>query len=713
MSESDLTANFYSSPNEVDPSQLNGAAAELLTALRARLVNALQRTVLPARVHSVTRWYGIAPSDRESRFLREELRCWLGPPIAARSLDARSSSDPVDQQAVRLAGPGTAIRVDVADGWQAKARENVASLTDVWSLAPERGVDQPRPVGRLLRQFYESVLAADRAAAESSLDEIKARSLLSATNIRFLRLELLSSLGTPEEIRDDASLRDISHLARPPAVTEGLAAAADALFIEPALARGGDSDWAGVAKSLDETWPGLVTHIRQVSNAATARCLALSELLSPTPNSSGLAELPQRFPTDPFLAAVAPAAASDVVSPPTTSAIDLYHERDYWGALDAAHTSSTDRASAAVALAAAMNLGDSSSAVRALAIVDRLDGQDRDQLLATSVERTFYEQLLSQTSDAQIPSGWLDWLRGQWVDRPDLLSEWSGQWLRTPETLEREAGAIAEELLDALNDARRGRVRNGVPIFVDWLVGSGLPASGVDLATTVFDILMSSEPGRIERQAGLAVLEEVLSAGCTRQQYAELVDAVSAQLPIIGPRDAPWLAQCLELFLLFSSYDSARRAGLFAEALGVAAAWAARSEAADLAVLELVFADGGLTLAPPVTQVDQSTVAPLRPFATVGIYSLRESATRVAADWIRRLFPTVEVRTSSEHVNSSSLSALARGSDVMIVQTSHAKHAATHAIEAAIADPDRLLLVHGRGASALVRALLAWAAVGC
>jgi hypothetical protein len=46
----------------------------------------------------------------------------------------------------------------------------------------------------------------------------------------------------------------------------------------------------------------------------------------------------------------------------------------------------------------------------------------------------------------------------------------------------------------------------------------------------------------------------------------------------------------------------------------------------------------------------------------------------------------------------------------MVVQTSHAKHAATLAIAAATVDPSRLVLVHGRGATALLRGLIEWSA---
>ena len=518
----------------------------------------------------------------------------------------------------------------------------------------------------------------------------------------------MSALGQPADLRDDPSLRGISLLARPPAVTERLAAAADALLIEPAQQAGVSTDWVQIAERLEEAWPGLVTHREQVTTLSTARCLVLREQLTPEPRAWLLAQVAELFPDDPVIVAAAPASAAAAPPRPSGSALELYHDGDYWAALQAAESEGTGRSAASVALAAAVNIGDSASAVRALAMLDALTPEDRAQLLASSVECSFHDQLLSRTSEARVPASWLDWLTGQWADRPDLLAEWAAQWHRTPEALDQAAGELAMEFLDALNDGRRGRVRNGLPVFVEWLVQDGLPPSGVGLAATIVDILLSSEPGRTERQVSLVLLEEVLLVGCTAQEYTELVDAVSRQLPLLGPRDANWLAQCLDLFLLFSSPDLPRRTGLVADAAGIATAWIDRLEQADSAALYYVFADAGIPFATPPAAATASSEHALREFRTVGIYSLLESATRVATDRIRAMFPNVDVRTSSGHVNSDSLTALVRGADVMLVQTSHAKHAATNAIDVASPDPTRLVLVHGRGATALVRALLAW-----
>lgn len=711
-------ANFYAPPNDVDPARLQGPADELLRVMMARLDGASSRTLLPARVDGRTRWYGIAPSAREARLLLEEMRSWLGPPLSRGPRSIERSTDAVDTAASLVSPSSMVLRVDITTGWHTAARENVSSLLDVWTLTPERGLDLPRPVGRVLRQFYESLLAADRSAAETALDEIRARALLTPTNVRFLRVELLSTLGSPVEIRDDPSLRGISLLSRPPAVTDRLATAADALLVAPALARGADSaEWTLVAQQLEEAWPGLVTHPSQVTSVAGARCLALAEILASEPRHHVLASLADDWSDDDVVGVLAekyqPPGQSKVQ--PHVGALELYHAGEYELALTTIEADAPDRRTAAVALAAAVNLGDSGSATRALTLVERLATEDREQLLEQAVERVFHEQLLGRTADARVPDGWLTWLTEDWPDRPDLLSDWASSWDRSPHELTRSAQDIATELLDALNDGRRSRVRNGLPVFTEWLLGPGdLDPGAVSLATTVLDIMLSSEPGRIERQAALLLLDEVFAAGCSSAEYSEVLDAISRQLHEIGPRDAAWLAQCLDLILLSASPKPATKAAVLSTSFALVQSWGDRVDRTEEVLLKHVFHDAGMEIPDRSGRPDEepSNGGPTKSFRSVGIYSLLEPAARIAARWITETWPGVQVKLSHDHVNSRALESIVQSSDVMLVQTSRAKHAATHAIETASTSPSTVVLVHGRGATSLLRALLLWSRSG-
>jgi hypothetical protein len=389
------------------------------------------------------------------------------------------------------------------------------------------------------------------------------------------------------------------------------------------------------------------------------------------------------------------------------SPLALYELGSYDRALQAAEQLPSTRAVATVALACAVNLASASAAARALAVYQSLPRDVRDAMQGNAVEAAFVAQLDALTAQQTLPSGWLDWLRGDWPDRPDLLAEWSRTW-SSPATLG-EGPSVALEVLDALHDARRDRVRNGLPVLIEAILSAPLEPARVTLMVVLCDVLLSSEPGRLERQAATVLIDECLSQGCDRSEYRDLLTAIERQMLHLGPREATWLLQVLDLMLLHGAPDPSQQASLVGVVYALLLNWSDRLDPVDRALsakLIGVALGDAQVLALNVDPADP--VASGRVPASVGIYSLMEGASAQAAKWIKETWPGTEVRVSSAHVSTDALSALVRGVDVMLVQTSHAKHAATHAVEAAATDSAKILRVAGRGATSLFRALLAW-----
>ena len=711
-----LVSTFYEAPNEVDIDTLRGEAEELMRVLLSRLADG-KRTLLPARVNNRTRWYGITGSDRDRRLLTEEMGSWLGPPLCDGPSVVDRPEDVVDERATRLTSDGILLRSHVTADWRGEARQNVRSLVDVWTLTPERAPDMPRPVGRVLRHFYEAIAAKDRGSATDALEEIRAGGLLSATNARFLRVELLGRLGTPEELRSDPRLADISLLRRPPAVSDYLARAADALYIPPAAEESGDDAWRSIASAIEDVWPELLVHPSQVRSVHGARCLALTELLAESPRRGVIDFLRSDWIHDALVAGIVAVLESAAERTPKeddapgsiSTVLSHYRRGDLEMALETAERVEPSRDVATAVMHAALNLGSAGAAARAVALVDRLSAVDRDALLSQAVEGAFYRRLVERNQGTQVPEGWMDWLRGEWPDRPDLLNDWSSAWVSDFAATRDAADTLAGELLDALHDDRRGRVRNGLPALVRWLVGDdGLRPSSIPLAVTIFDIMLGSDPGRAERRAALDLLSEILLTGCSTDEYRTAVAALSDQLVRLGPREVDWLTGVLDVQLFNAVPDTRLRDELFAEAVGVAVSWYGRIDQTEATVLKKLFTDAGFDFDPPPTdhpnvQASRSVKA----FERVGIYSLSESAAKNAARWIRDEWPDVDVRLSHAHSNNPELNSLVRSSDVVLMQTSHAKHAATIAIERSI-ETSRLVRVNGRGATSLFRGLLEW-----
>ena len=710
-------STFYDPPNEVDINSLQDELADLIRVLLSRLADG-KRTLLPAKVNNTTRWYGIARSDRDGRLLMEEMESWLGPPLCDQTHVVRQPEDMVDERASLLTDDGILLRSHVGAGWQSEARENVRSLVDVWTLTPERSLDAPRPVGRVLRQFYEAIAARDRSSATDALEEIRAGGLLSATNCRFLRVELLGCLGTPEELKSDPLLEDISLLKRPPAVTDHLARAADALYISPIAEKSGSDTWRSMASDIEQVWPRLLAHPSQIRSVHGARCLALIELLVEHPRLGVIDSLRSDWVEDTLVAGVVAALESASERLPreaessdgASAVLDHYRRGEFEVALDAAEHVEPDRGIATAVMYAALNLGGAVAATRAVALVDRLPEFDRDALLSQAVEGGFYNQLVERNQGTQVPGDWIGWLQGDWPDRPDLLDDWSSTWESDTIAADEAADALAGELLDALHDDRRGQVRNGLPVLVRWLVADdGLRPSFVPLTVTIFDIMLGSDPGRAERRAALDLLSEILLTGCTTEEYRTAVAAVRGQLSHLGPREVDWLTGILDIHWFSAVPDIRSREELFAEALALAVSWFGRIEDTEAIVLRKLFMDAGLNFDPPLADhTDVPTSRRVRTFKRVGIYSLSESAAQNAARWIRDQWSNVEVRLSHAHSNNPELDGFVRSSDVVLMQTSHAKHAATNAIERAV-ETSRLVRVNGRGATSLFRGLLEWA----
>lgn len=670
--------------------------------------------MLPARVQGRTRWYGVAPSDREARLLLEEVEAWLGAPVTTGGAYVTAKDDAVDASAALLHPGGIVIRADVEAGWQSEARENVRSLVDLWAITPERSSDERRPVGRVLRYFYEAIAARDRTSAVDAFEEIRYGGLLSPSNVRFLRVELLGLLGQPQELLDDPLLQDVTMLRRPPEVTDHLARAADALYVPESVVALDDDAVRHVAATIEASWPGLIEHPSQLRSVSGARCLALVETLAERPRPGVVEALRLDWSEDALVARVVQMLAESPVpaelhgQPSVSLVLRHYQAGEFELTLDTAEREAPDRGVAPAVLHAAVNLGDANAAARAVAYVNRLPVDDRDNLLAQAAEAHFYELLLSHNEGPDVPNDWLDWLRSEWPDRPDLLHEWSSGW-RTEELTEAFGAQLAGELLDALNDQRRGRVRNGLPALLRWIVtDDGLAPASIPLAVTILEIMLGSDPGRAERRAGLDLFGAVLETGCSAPEYRDVLAAIGEQMAGLGPREADWLVGVLDLQLLSPVPDTAARSELFGEALGIAVSWYERIDRTEATLLSKVFSDGGMHFEVPADESAGQASRVQRVFGSVGIYSLSESAAQNARRWIEEEWPGVTVRLSHAHENNSELAGLVQTSDVLLMQTSHAKHAATIAIERSV-ETNRLVRVNGRGATSLLRGLFEWA----
>ena len=713
-----LINTFYEEPNEVDISLLPTELREPLQVLHDRFTEGL-RTLIPAIVEGQMSWYGIARSAGDARLLAEEMASWLGPPLGEEPSVVVEANDELDKKALSLSENGILLRTRVSPGWEGQARNNVRGLIDIWLLTPDRARDKPRTLGQILRNFYEAIAEQDRDSATDALDEIRAGGMLSTTNMSFLKVELLGELGTPEELRDDPTLAGISQLRCPPTVSDYLARAADELFIRPGAENSNRKDCRSLAKRIRTTWPNIIAHPSQVRSVHGARCLALSELLDTKPRQGVIDHLLSEWSSEDALVSRIVDSLQETLGPtsePTTNpvgmaAITHYNlHGEFELLLNAAEKiDQPDIGVVSLVMYAAFNLADTDSAARAVAMVDRLTSADREELLGRAVEKSLHAQLLDRNKGTQIPNGWRDWLKGDWPDQPTLLKEWSKDWTIESITAGEEADLFEYDLLDALNNGTRERVRNGLPIFVLWLTHDDhTGAAAIPLATTILEIMLDFDAGSGERSTALDLLKYILQIGCSSKEYCTIADALSRQLKSIGRDDIDWLRDVLDFQICYAVPDTKRRSELFAQSSALLQRWIADLNHTDAFLLQKIFKMAGSSL--KLLPVD---AAPLeykqrkKTFRTVGIHTLDPVNAHRCRDWIKDEWKNVKIYLSHDKANNKKLQGFIRKSDVILMQTSRAKHPATTAIEQGT-KPSRLVRVKGRSASSIYRGLTDW-----
>ena len=709
---------FYEEPNEVDISLLPAELREPLQVLHDRFTES-RRTLIPAIVEGQMSWYGITRSAGDARLLAEEMASWLGPPLGEEPSVVVEANDELDKKALSLSENGILLRTRVSPGWEGQARDNVRSLIDIWLLTPDRARDKPRTLGHILRHFYEAIAEQDRDSATDALDEIHAGGMLSTTNMSFLKVELLGELGTPEELRDDPTLAGISQLRCPPTVSDYLARAADELFIRPGAENSNRKDCRSLAKRIRTTWPNIIAHPSQVRSVHGARCLGLSELLASKPRQGVIDHLRSEWSSEDALVARLVDLLQETLGPTSewvddldraTSVTRLYEDGEFELLLNAAEkVDESDIGVVSLVMSAAINLADTDSAVFALAMVDQLTDTDRKELLERAVEKSLHTQLLDRNEGTQIPNGWRDWLKGDWPDQPTLLKEWSKNWSIESITARKEAYLFELDLLDALNNDTRERVRNGLPILVSWLTHDDhTGAAAIPIATTILDIILSSYPGLGERHTALDLLKYILHIGCSSEQYCTIADALSGQLESIGRDDINWLRDVLDFQICYAVPNTERRGELFAQSLTFFQKYMVDLNHTNALRLQKIFKIAGIRLEHlPGDAIPLEYKQRKKSFRTVGIHTLSPPNAYKCRDWIKDEWKNVKVYLSHDKANSDKLQGFIRKSDIILMQTSRATHPATTAIEQGT-KPSSLVRVKGTNAASLYKGLTDW-----
>lgn len=636
--------------------------------------------ILPAPHGRGCRIYAIAADQKEWRRLGPLLYAFAGPTLTnfAGVIKAPSGGDALDAFARDL--PVEVIAVVEAQETSVEAMRALRRMIAMLRLAPEGNSQPPRPTSWLLSDFEDALNVGDRLAAERLIERLRSECRIDVLNLRFLTVQLLASLGCWAELRALPDFADLCLARKPGAIAAHLA---EALF---------QSDLASVFATAN------AEDCR--SAYASIRPLAAPLILLPPPAVLG--------PGGRRLYALA-ALAADSPEPGQLSAIA---EQPDAGWVLAHLKPFAEQAPVAVAPEPE---ADYAQIRRTLERLTELPLAQRTRLLEIEPLRS----LLANGSEAEpalVPLCWHDWLKR--ISDPEYTIafevarkgalEWPVEDVADPV----KATALAEALADAIDDeVSRARLAQALPLIVTWLQrGGAFPRPSMrpvyETVLTLFALGEARDRGIMSSAAVIG--EALLSIGNSTSDYQKLLNSLTTLFTEgTGTNNLYLLLELIEALLRHPCPDPSAREAFWLNALAILEPLRLRLEPVQHASLAALAELLGWPDSPfaDTDTIAQDEFAPKIANLRIGIYTLTESAARHAASVLTRLEPSTRVQISSEQVGSAKLKALAVNSDLLVITSLSATHAATDFIRANRPSGKPICWAAGRGFTSIVRAV--------
>lgn len=720
---------FFGEGNQIKPSQVDPELEAILDNWLATI-----RTggigFLPRAINGRTYWYGFAPSARERRELLELLDAWVGPTYSdlAQSRGDLDAEDPFDIELSKLEAPPVRFEVLPRTSRRAAAakrsvRDALLTLTRLVNNRPPSQFDAQRTTVEILDDLGHAVAVRDGDLAASTLAELEQAADFDQSNLAFLRIRVHAGMQAWDLLLADPALEEVLAMRRPLGVTRAIQSAVYFRHFVTVDHEGSEPRLQSVAESLE---PGLLA--LYTGAPPTTRPEALVELLSRirtvdvTPEDAGLAEvirvaagieagLDEHFRR--VVGKFFPGSISHEMTTPSASLQDPISEV---GALviSGQHASCIEfglecEPSVEVGCAIVLSARQLSDAVWSQRVLDYL----REHDLSDAVKArgpSFLEALKSLENDCQdAPStGWLGWffsLAETGSSAPSLsavrdwpllsLEEFKHLILEAPEAVLTKLGDGGGQFLAAHQDYLQSSDSHEVALqLVAAFALSGKASAGVRAQT-------------------LALVEMLTSSGAHGQTYVDLLDWASL---VVGTNTSAvtvsWTCDVLSALTAVPTPDAIDATlQFFYKTSDALRNYRTALDGADVEALEVIASELSTELPDEFTALAKESSGEDRAKAyhylagkTVVLHSLTESAIIRAAQVLRRLVPTISVKTNSEHDGSPQLAQLSSNADYFVVVTASAKHAATTFISANRKGLPTLL-VNSRGSSAILRAL--------
>jgi hypothetical protein len=570
----------------------------------------------------------------------------------------------------------------------------------------------------LLRDYWLALQQRDSVESGRLLASIEGVGLLSADNLRFLKVDRLAALGRWQELAGLPMFRDLARTRRPRRISEELMEALWRARItsddgvtsaEQALDR-------FAATGLAEHFASLLRSVDVPSSAGARRLAAVSAVLDGNDDRlerliDGATETEWDFITD--LRSWRDGGRVGTAGRPrpaaTISLSELLDLEDWEGVFRAAEERPGDPRAAEAAVRAAFETEDPDLSRRAVVLLSQVPDEELNLLPG-------FRRMLREVRTAgqdECPS-WAAWLERvgrpeAWDRAAEVLRAESANW----DITEFASGSVAEaagtSLLEGSSNVNADQVRLSLDILCTLARDLVARTAGDSLVQAVMMVVSEQpNPSRQVQEALRGLLEPLLGSGPDSERYAEYVALLDDVWKKVQSRSTiDWGLDIADLLFWASCPDSSARRR-FIQALMSWALGHRQQLAYRQAVMANMLADRaelGLNLEIAPSAPGQDNIWARLTGTRVGLYSLLPRAGIRLQERLRELAGgRVAVEQSSDHVATPGLRSLAAHADFMVVDTWHATHSATTAIDAVL-PRDRQILPRGGGVMSFLAAL--------
>lgn len=398
--------------------------------------------------------------------------------------------------------------------------------------------------------------------------------------------------------------------------------------------------------------------------------------------------------------------ASEDDGPPPDRLAAAYQSGRYAEVIDG-FLISPDVEHAEIAMAAVL---DASDHERASDVLDALRPlvQSGDLVLGRRAQRDLEE--LEEAVGESCPD-WVAWASRlasgeRWPTASAVLRDNVASWPRVATLTPQSVSSLCDSLIDASSGSNDDQLRASLDVLCNEAIQTLQGGVISDYCSVVMEVLSEQENfSEMVRSAYSDLFVALLDAGPSARDYAKvLVQVGSIWDKIRSPVAIPWAIGVLEILTDAPCPDMSARTQLAVQIVEGSRRLYGRLSLRERVELEALAGELGLDSQEVIAREAEREVWSELDSKLVGIYSLLPHAASNLEQRLRQLCSVGEVRGNQDLVATPALRSLAKRSDYLIVDTWHAAHQATGAIDA-VRPREKQILPTQRGTTGFLRAL--------